>query len=221
MPAQPYIMQVDVEAKPCLVVGGGSIALYKARHLLDSGAKLTVVSSSFHSGFDDLVLSARHERKVEDGDIDGMFLVHAATNHPEINHHIAECCSEQNIWCCVADDTAKGTFGTPALLDMGDLRIAVSTNGLSPSYGARLRRETAEGIPEYVNEYLQFLGAARERSKGDISDLQLRMRFNAYLASEEGQHLFEASDDEALKTIVNELLLRPESIPEHFTPKWD
>jgi siroheme synthase-like protein len=214
-------MQVDLEEKQCLVVGGGAIALHKTRPLVESGALVTVVSSSFQEGFGELSLAARHERRFEDGDIEGMFLVHAATNNPEVNHHIARICSEQNIWCCVADDTSRGSFGTPALLDMGDLRIAVSTNGLSPSYGARLRREIGKLVPDHANEYLHFLGKARAWSKDTIADLQLRMRFNAYLASEEGERLFEASDDDALQKMVSELLARPESIPEHFTPTWD
>lgn len=221
MRTQPYIMQVDLEDKPCLVVGGGPIALHKTHSLVVSGAKVTVVSSSFHDGFNELSLDARHERKFEDVDIEGMFLVHAATNHPDVNHHIADICSGQNIWFCVADDASKGAFGTPALLDLGDLRIAVSTNGLSPSYGARIRREIGGLVPDHVNDYLHFLCDARERSKAAISELQLRMRFNTYLASEEGEQLFVASDNDALQTLVSELLARPESIPEHFTPKWD
>jgi siroheme synthase-like protein len=221
MAKQPYILQVNLESKPCLVVGGGAIALHKTRALVMSGAQVTVVSSSFHDRFDDLDLAARLDRRFEDEDIAGMYLVHAATNHPEVNHHIAELCADAGILCCVADDTSKGTFGAPALLDLGALRVAVSTNGFSPSYGARLRRMIAENVPDHIDDYLNFLGGIRDRSKVSIPDLQLRMRFNAYFASDEGEHLFESSDDEALETIVAELLDNPTQIPEYFTPRWD
>lgn len=221
MAEQPYIVQINLESKPCLVVGGGAIALHKTRALVVSGAQVTVVSSSFHDGFDELDLTAQLNRKFEVDDIAGKVLVHAATNHPNVNHHIAELCADADILCCVADDTSKGSFGTPALLDLGALRVAVSTNGLSPSYGARLRRMIAEIVPDHVEDYLHFLGGIRYRSKESIPDLQLRMRFNAYFASEEGEHLFESSDDEALVTIVAELLENPTQIPEHFTPRWD
>ena len=221
MTTQPYMIQVDLKGKRCLVVGGGGIGLHKTAALLASEAKVTVVSTSFRESFDSMTLDARHERSFHDADIDGMFLVHAATNRPELNHHIARLCEQEGVWCCVADDASKGTFGTPALLDRGPVRIAVSTQGLSPSYGARLRRQFAEQIPEHVEEYLRFLGEIREKSKSSIDDLQLRMRFNAYLASEEGERLFESSDAEALEIMVAELLKNPDTIPEHFTPRWE
>ena len=58
MSAQPYIMQIDLESKPCLVVGGGPIALHKTRNMIASGARVTVVSTSIHAGFDELPLEA-------------------------------------------------------------------------------------------------------------------------------------------------------------------
>ena len=213
-------MQVDLKDKPCLVVGGGGIGLHKTRHLIASGASVRVVSSSFHKEFDALAVESAMLRKFEDADIQGMFLVHAATSAPQVNHHIGELCAKQGIWCCVADDTSKGSFGLPAILDIGALRVAVSTNGLSPAYGARLRREIAEIVPDYIDEFLAYLGNARERSKQSIPDLQLRMRFNAYLASDEGQFLFESSDTKTAEARVVELLAKPETIPELFTPKW-
>ena len=220
MSAKPYILQIDLEGKACLVVGAGPIALHKTRHLVDSGARVTVVSSSFHAGFDDLVLEARHARAFEDSDIDGMALVHAATQHVELNGRIADLCEAQGMLCCVANDTTLGTFGTPALLDVGDLRVAVSTNGLSPSYGARLRREIAGQLPEYLDKYLAFLGEKRAYSKQVISDGPMRMRFNAYLASAEFEVLYVTLDDEALDAMVHALLEHPETISETYTPKW-
>ena len=59
MPKQPYIMQLNLNDKPCLVVGGGGIALHKARPLIDSGARVTVISSSFVKGFVSLALELR------------------------------------------------------------------------------------------------------------------------------------------------------------------
>lgn len=220
MSAKPYIMQIDLDSKPCLVVGAGPIALHKTRHLLDSGAQVTVVSTSFHAGFDDLDLAARHTRAFEDSDVEGKMLVQAATQHLNVNARIAKLCETQGIMCCVANDTTLGNFGTPALLDVGDLRIAVSTNGLSPSYGARLRREIVKQLPEYLEEYLAFLGEKRAMSKQAIPDAPLRMRFNAYLASPEFEILYITLDDEALDEMVHALLEHPETIPESYTPKW-
>ncbi len=220
MSAKPYILQIDLEEKPCLVVGAGPIALHKTRHLVESGAQVTVVSTTFHAGFDDLVLHARHERPFEDADIEGMTLVHAATQHLDVNAHIAERCAAQDILCSVANDSSLGSFGSPALLDVGELRVAISTNGHSPSYGARLRREIAGQLPEYLDEYLAFLGAQRALSKECIPDAQLRMRLNAYLASPEFETLFITLDDEALEEVLSVLLEHPERISADYDPHW-
>ena len=220
MSSQPYLMQIDIHDKPCLVVGGGPIALHKSRHLVDSGAKVTVVSTSFHAKFDELNLAQRHERAFEDTDIEGIILVQASTQHLDINKHIANLCVNQNIPCCVANDTSAGTFATPAILDDGNLRVAVSTNGLSPSYGARLRREIKAQLPDYIDDYLIFLGEKRAISKEAIEDVSMRMRFNAYLASAEFGVLYVTLEDEALDEMVHALLEQPETIPEEYIPKW-
>lgn len=218
--AKPYLIQIDLTGKPALVVGGGPIALHKTRHLVTSGARVTVVSSSFHPGFDELDLAARVERRFEDGDIEGMTLVHAATNVPETNEHIAGLCAARDIPCCCAHDTTAGTFSVPAMLNAGDLQISIATNGKSPSYGARLRRKIEAELPECLDDYLNFLGDVRDRSKERIADGQLRMRLNAYLASAEGQAWFESADTATRDAEVERLLNAPETIPESYTPRW-
>lgn len=217
---KPYLLQIDLESKPCLVVGGGPIALHKTRHLIASGARVTLVSSSIHDGFNELDLHAQHLRRFEDADIEGMTLVHAATNDPDVNVHIAKLCAKVGVSCCAAHDTTVGSFGVPAVLDSGDLRISVSTNGKSPSYGARLRRNIEEQLPENLDAYLNFLGEARDHSKQQIEDGKLRMRFNAYLASEEGQLWFENTEPEKRAAELEGLIRKPESISELFEPRW-
>ncbi|MFP6583542.1 MAG: bifunctional precorrin-2 dehydrogenase/sirohydrochlorin ferrochelatase [Candidatus Hydrogenedentota bacterium] len=217
---KPYLMQIDLESKLCLVVGGGPIALHKTRHLVASGARVTLVSSSIHEGFGELRLHTQHLRRFEDADIDGMTLVHAATNDPGVNVHIAKLCADAGIPCCAAHDTTVGSFSVPAVLDSGDLRISVSTNGKSPSYGARLRRNIEEQLSENLDAYLNFLGEAREQSKQQIEDGKLRMRFNAYLASEEGQLWFENTEPDERAAELEGLMCKPESISEIFEPRW-
>jgi siroheme synthase-like protein len=217
---QPYLIQIDLEHKPCLVVGGGPIALHKTRHLVASGARVTVVSSSFHEGFDALTLERRCSRKFEDADIEGVVLVHAATNVPEVNEHIVALCTSRGVPCCAAHDGSLGSFSVPAMLDHGDLRVSIGTNGKSPSYGARLRRRIEAELPDCLDEYLNFLGESREISKQRISDGKLRMRFNAYLASAEGQAWFESTDAPSRDTARDRLVDDPESISDDYTPTW-
>jgi hypothetical protein len=71
-----------------------------------------------------------------------------------------------------------------------------------------------------TDEYLTFLGEKRAHSKQAITDVSLRMRFNAYLASAEFEVLFVTLEDEALDEMVHALLEHPDTIPEEYTPNW-
>jgi siroheme synthase-like protein len=216
-----YPIQLDVSGRSCLVVGGGPIGLIKAKQLATSGAELHLVSRSFAQGFDQLEAAVRHERPFADADVNGMYLVHAATNDPKMNDRIANLCKERDILCCVATESSAGSFSVPAVMEAGDLRATIATNGASPSYGARLRREWSDQLPKYLQEYLDFLRQARNQSKTAISDPALRMRFNAYLASAVGEARFAASPPDQRATWVSTLLQYPKEIPESYTPTWE
>ena len=216
-----YPIQIDVANKPCLVVGGGPIGLVKAKQLVSCGAALHLVSRSFVPGFEQVETAARYERPFEDADIDGMYLVHAATSDPAMNEHIARCCNESEILCCVATESTVGSFSVPAQLEVGDLRVTIATNGASPSYGARLRREWTAQLPDYLQEFLDFLRQSRQRSKDAISDPALRMRVNAYLASREGEEQFVQYSPDQRADWIDCLLENPAQVPESYTPKWE
>jgi len=216
-----YPIQLDVSGRACLVVGGGPIGLIKAKQLAACGAELHLVSRSFVPGFDHLEPAARHKRPFADADVDDMYVVHAATDAAAMNEHIANLCKEHEILCGVATETSAGSFSVPAIMEAGDLRITIATNGASPSYGARLRREWTEHLPEYLQAYLDFLRRARDQSKTAISNPSLRMRFNAYLASPEGESRFAQCPPEQRAAWVDTLLQHPDQIPESFTPTWE
>jgi precorrin-2 dehydrogenase/sirohydrochlorin ferrochelatase len=218
---KPYVLQIDLNHLPCLVVGGGPIGLVKTKGLLDSGAIIRVVSRSFVPGFNALEGIDMNQREFESTDLDGMKLVHAATSDEALNDAIAAQCAQAGILCCVASDGALGTFAVPAYLDKGDIRITVGTNGASPSYGARLRRKIETVLPEDPQPYIESLRTMRDASKHTISDPSLRMRFNAYLASEVGEQEFSDAGRDAWLEWANELMADPESVDESYTPKWN
>ena len=96
------------------------------------------------------------------GDLDGAFLVIAATSSPRVNHSIFRQAQRLGILCNVVDDPEYCDFYYPAVVNRGDLQIAISTNGKSPALAQRLRRELeAQFGPEYES-WIEWLGAARE-----------------------------------------------------------
>ena len=122
-----------LDGRPCLVVGGGKVALHKIQLLLDAGANVTVVSPECCEDLGTLVKQGRvtHTcRRFEEGDIEGISLVYASTNSRGANRQILECCRKQHILCCCVDGNwAEGDFITPAITRHNQLTLSVSSGG--------------------------------------------------------------------------------------------
>lgn len=124
-----------VEGRRFLVVGGGKVARRKARGLLEAGADVTVVSPE---ACDDILRLAEEgkithvPRRFADSDADGVFLVFAATDDGDANHHVLDCCRARGILCCPVDSHwSDGDFLTPATFRKNGLTVSVSTGGRS------------------------------------------------------------------------------------------
>lgn len=127
--ALPITLLID--GRPCLVIGGGNVALRKAGHLLDAGATVTVVSPELREEFSSL--DVRHiSRPFEAADVDGMAVVFACTNDRYVNRQVLEVCRGKNILCsCVDGNWAQSDFTTPAITRRGNLMLSVATGGQS------------------------------------------------------------------------------------------
>jgi len=119
--------------QPCLVVGGGKVALRKTGHLLDAEATVSVISPELCDEMSKWVSAGkiRHiARPFEAADIKDAVLVFAATNDRHVNRQILEACREKKILCsCVDGNWAQGDFTTPATARHGNLTLTVSTGG--------------------------------------------------------------------------------------------
>jgi precorrin-2 dehydrogenase/sirohydrochlorin ferrochelatase/precorrin-6A/cobalt-precorrin-6A reductase len=118
---------IDITDKKVLVVGAGKIGLRRVNTLLDFGAEVVLVSDKINSAVDDNV--RLFVRQFEDADIDGAFLVVAATNDRLVNHRIYELCSAKNIPVSVADSAEESTFFFPAICKNESLCIGVVSDG--------------------------------------------------------------------------------------------
>uniref|UniRef100_E6PXE9 precorrin-2 dehydrogenase n=1 Tax=mine drainage metagenome TaxID=410659 RepID=E6PXE9_9ZZZZ len=155
-----------LEARPCLVVGAGKIAAPKIDSLLRAGGCVTVVAPRALPE-----LSARaetgefewHQREFASGDLNGAFLVIAATDLQSVNHAVAEEARARKVLCNSVDDPPDCDFFYPSVVRRGDLQIAISTAGKSPALAQRLRQEIDALVPEDTGEWLDALGATRQR----------------------------------------------------------
>lgn len=162
-----YPLFLDLRNRSCLVVGGGSVGTRKAETLVRCAADVTVISHEFSKELKDLGEKGNPlllNKEYDMSDLDGMFLVFAATSRRELNERIGKDAEKRGILYSVADDPDKSAFITPSVIEQGDLTIAVSTGGQSPALARKLRKdlETQYG-PEYA-EFLRIMGMVRKRT---------------------------------------------------------
>src|SRR6188508_23706 len=127
-----YPLMLKVKDEPCLVVGGGAVALQKARALRRAGAAVVAVSPSFSPPFRRLAVR-RLRRRFRAGDVAGHVLVIAATDSPDVNRAVFAAASARGIPVNVVDVPELCSFIVPAIVRRGPVVVAVSTGGQSPS----------------------------------------------------------------------------------------
>ena len=188
-----FPMFVKLKGRRVVVVGGGEIAAGKLDALLQAGAKVTVVSPAVNSQVSSLVKERKiewREKEFAQKDLDGAFLVIAATSVPSVNESVYRTADARGLLCNAVDDIENSHFYYGSVVQRGDLQIAISTNGKSPALAQRLRKELeAQFGPEYES-WIEWLGAAREvlRASGAASAQTKEVLHN--LASSEGFERF-------------------------------
>ena len=140
-----FPMFVELEGRPCLIVGGGAVALRKARKLLPYGPCLTVVAQSFVPELEALEGAALCRRAFRPRDVEGQALVVAATGDGALNREIAALCRARRIPVNAVDDKDNCTFLFPALVRRGPLSIGISTGGASPTAAVYVKEKNRSG----------------------------------------------------------------------------
>jgi precorrin-2 dehydrogenase/sirohydrochlorin ferrochelatase len=153
-----------LQGRPCLVVGAGTIAAPKIASLLRAGAAVTVVAPHTRPEIEDQARAGElswQAREFIPSDLDGMFLVVAATDRQPVNHAVAESARARHVLCNSVDDPPDCDFFYPSVVRRGDLQIAISTAGKSPALSQRLREEVDAMLPEDAGAWLDELGETR------------------------------------------------------------
>ncbi len=160
-----YPVNLVLDGRSCLVVGGGRVALRKVEGLLACGGRVTVVAPSIVPGLRRLPGVALVEREWQPSDLDGTWLVIAATDDPAVNGAVYAEGERRGVWVNGADDPANCSFTLPSVVRRGDLQVTVSTGGRSPALATWLRRRLEGEIgPEYA-VLLDLLATERDGLK--------------------------------------------------------
>jgi uroporphyrin-III C-methyltransferase / precorrin-2 dehydrogenase / sirohydrochlorin ferrochelatase len=141
-----YPIALDISGKAVVVVGGGTVALRRARALVQAGAVVTVIAPRVRPEFDELGVHVV-PRGYRDGDLYGCWLAHAATDDPAVNAAVAAAAERDRIWCVRADDASASAAWTPAVARHGDVTVAV-TAGADPRRAAKLRAALALALAQ-------------------------------------------------------------------------
>jgi uroporphyrin-III C-methyltransferase/precorrin-2 dehydrogenase/sirohydrochlorin ferrochelatase len=124
------LLGLDVTGRPVLVAGGGTVAARRASSLAADGAVVTVVAPQLCEDLVDAVLDGALtwvDREVHESDVDGMWLVHAATGDARTNARLCHWATERRTWSVCASEVAEGTARTPATARHAGLVVGVTT----------------------------------------------------------------------------------------------
>jgi precorrin-2 dehydrogenase/sirohydrochlorin ferrochelatase len=150
-------LNMAVEGRTCLLVGGGEVAARKATTLLEFGARVHVVARELSPELQDLVVRGRVQSlgpEYQTEHLNGAVLVFAATSDTELNQRVSREAMAAGIPVNVVDQPELCSFIVPASVVRGDLVISISTSGASPALAASLRRKLED---EFGPEYDYFL----------------------------------------------------------------
>lgn len=163
---------ISLEGFPCLVIGGGKVALRKIKTLQEYGAEVTVVSPEFCPEIEGNSELKLIRRKFEEKDLKDIKIVFAASSDEDCNAQAAGLCRKMKIPVNVADVADKCDFFFPALVKRGDVVVGVSTGGKSPAVAAGVRKAIEKALPEDLDVFTEKIGRLRKeiKEKGDSTE---------------------------------------------------
>jgi len=145
-----YMACLDLRGRSVLVVGGGRVALEKVEGLLAARASVTVVAPQIVAELERRDVELVRREYLSD-DLEGRFLVVAATSTSSVNRRVFRDAEARSLLCNVVDVPELCSFILPAVHREGPIAVAVSTGGASPALAQRLRDEIAEIVlPEHA-----------------------------------------------------------------------
>lgn len=168
-----YPINLRITDRPCLVIGGGTVALRKIESLLLCGACVRVVSPNAVEEIQALALAGKIEwcqRGYIPGDLHGVFLAIAATDKPLVQRQISEEAAALPVLLNSADDPASCDFQVPSSVRRKDLLITISTGGASPALARQIRRKLEQEFGWEYGVLLSLLARLREIVVRDGND---------------------------------------------------
>lgn len=171
----PIFLKLENEDLHLLIVGGGYVGLEKIEAVLGNSPKaaVTLISPEIREEIREMAAGNQGitliQRKFEDNDLDGKDLVLVATNDKEENKRIKNVARARHLLCNVADTPDLCDFYLSSVVKKGNLKVAISTNGMSPTLAKRLREVLTEALPDDLETAMEQLKQVRDMLRGDFA----------------------------------------------------
>ena len=197
----------DLKQRPVLLVGGGDVALRKARLLTRAGAQVTCVAHEVLPELHEML--DLHQGQVVIGEyhpqlIDEKVLVLAATDDDVLNERIHHDAVARNVPVNVVDSPALCTFVFPAIVDRSPIVIGISSGGQSPVLARLLRAKLETWIPAGYSRLGQLVGRFRDKVKARFGSVNERRVFwESVLQGQVAERVF-AGQDSAAETLLEQ-----------------
>jgi uroporphyrin-III C-methyltransferase / precorrin-2 dehydrogenase / sirohydrochlorin ferrochelatase len=178
-PHFPLFLRLDGET--VLLVGGGEVALRKARLLRKAGARLRLVAREVHP---ELLADPQVDwaaKTFDPAQLDAVRLAVAATDDAALNAEVAAAAEARGIWVNVVDDPGLSRVITPSIIDRAPILIAIGSSGAAPVLARRLREQIESWLPAGLGRLADFMGARREAVKRALAPERRRDLWERFL----------------------------------------
>lgn len=201
---------LQLENKPCLVVGGGVVAERKARLLQRTGASVTVLAPTVIEALRkqvDAGLLTHVPQRYRSGFVNDYWMIIAATDDEVLNHRIAKDADAAGRLCNVVDDNMASSFILPAIVDRSPVVIAIGTEGNAPVLAQQLKSQIEAWLPARIGVLASQAGRWRTLVKKRFATMRERRRFwQDFFVGPVSEHLLAGRQTAAEKAMRAELI---------------
>jgi precorrin-2 dehydrogenase / sirohydrochlorin ferrochelatase len=193
----PFLAALKLRGLKCLVVGEGAELTRRVRTLLDTDAKLNVLSKSPEPELQALADSGKihlEQRDFSAADLDDVWFALLTTRDAALGRAIGDAARVRRVFFCAVDEPSVSTFSHMAIATADPLRVAISTAGRAPALAARLRAELERLFSENdFEKVVKRLATLREQTKPEdrksvLTDAAARIRFTGSIVEDRGQN---------------------------------
>lgn len=175
-----FPVYLEISNRKVLVVGGGAVAQRKIESLLEAGAVIIVASKDLTPKIEQYGEEGKIMiigREYEDGFLENVFMVIAATDDADLNHRISQDALKKGLLINAVDQPSDCNFIFPSIIRRGDLILAISTSGKSPALARKIRTELEHEFGKEYEILLNIMGELRKK----ILSLRLPQEKNSLL----------------------------------------